>query len=193
VAWPESLDGQVEYIRRNWADRLGDFLRRLLLAMDTLREEEVAIWLRFHPPGPLPAAVASLEPAALIPSYTGQEPDAERFSEDEAWMAATVLVAKSTYVWLDPLSRAYRRPITRLDEVPDEELATLARRGFTALWLIGVWERSRASARIKRLCGNPEAVASAYSLHDYSIAADLGGAAAYENLRDRARAVGIRL
>src|SRR5437867_997935 len=108
-------------------------------------------------------------------------------------MARTVLIAKNTFVWLDQLSRAYGRAITRLDQIPDEALATLARRGFDALWLIGLWERSRASQRIKRLCGNPEAVASAYSLHDYTIAADLGGAAAYEDLRDRARAHGIRL
>ena len=34
--------------------------------------------------------------------------------------------------------------------------------------------------------GNPDAVASAYSLDDYRIADDLGGEAAYANLRDRA-------
>ena len=33
--------------------------------------------------------------------------------------------------------------------------------------------------------GNPDAVASAYSLDDYRIADDLGGEAAYANLRDR--------
>src|SRR5438552_18107804 len=108
-------------------------------------------------------------------------------------MPRTVLLAKTVYVWLDQLSRAYGRAITRLDHIPDEELETLARRGFNALWLIGLWERSRASQRIKQLRGNPEAVASAYSLYDYIIAADLGGVAAYENLRDRAKAHGIRL
>ncbi len=41
--------------------------------------------------------------------------------------------------------------------------------------------------------GNPDAVASAYSLDDYRIADDLGGEAAYANLRDRAWARGIRL
>jgi hypothetical protein len=34
LASPDSLDGQLEYIRHHWADLLGDFLRRLLLAMD---------------------------------------------------------------------------------------------------------------------------------------------------------------
>jgi glycosidase len=190
---PDSLEGQLEYVRRHWADLLGDFLQRLLLAVDVLREEEVAIWMRFHPPGPRPGGAPPLEPAALVPSFAGQEPEAERFSPDEPWMARTVLIAKNTYVWLDQLSRAEGRAITRLDQIPDAELETLARRGFTALWLIGLWERSRASQRIKRLCGNPEAVASAYSLHDYDIAAELGGAAAYENLRDRAGARGLRL
>jgi glycosidase len=194
MASPDSLEGQLEYIRHHWADLLGDFLRRLLLAMDVLKEEQVAIWLQFHPPGPRPGAEPpQVEPAALIPSYAGQAAEAERFSQDTDWMSRTVLVAKSTYVWLHQLSRVYGRAITHLDQIPDEEFETLARRGFDALWLIGLWERSGASQRIKRLCGNPEAVASAYSLHDYAIAADLGGATAYENLRDRARAHGIRL
>ncbi len=81
----------------------------------------------------------------------------------------------------------------RLDQIPDEELDQLARRGFTGLWLIGLWERSQASAQIKQLCGNPEAIASAYSLADYTIADDLGGEEAYQNLRDRAWQRGIRL
>ena len=61
--------------------------------------------------------------------------------------AITVLVAKSTYVWLHQLSRVYGHAITRLDQIPDEEFDTLAKRGFNALWLIGLWERSRASQR----------------------------------------------
>jgi Alpha amylase, catalytic domain len=61
------------------------------------------------------------------------------------------------------------------------------------LWLIGLWQRSVASERIKRMRGNEDAVASAYSLDDYRIADDLGGEAALANLRDRASARGIRL
>jgi len=53
----------------------------------------------------------------------------ERFSEDKAWMPRAVLMAKSTYVWLDQLSKSYGRPIGRLDEIPDEELDRLARWG----------------------------------------------------------------
>jgi len=104
-----------------------------------------------------------------------------------------VLIAKSTYVWLDQLGKRYGRPIVTLADVPDAELDRLAAWGFTGLWLIGLWERSRASARIKQYMGNPEAVASAYSLSDYRIADDLGGDAAYHNLKERAWSRGIRL
>ena len=97
--------------------------------------------------------------------------------------ARLVLMAKNAYVWLDQLSRSTGGRSPTLDQVPDEELDRLARCGFTGLWLIGLWERSPASQRIKQLSGNPDAVASAYSLLDYQIAADLGGEAAVENLR----------
>ena len=108
-------------------------------------------------------------------------------------MPRLVLMAKSTYVWLDQLSRRYGRPIRTLDAIPDEELEILAGWGVSGLWLIGLWERSVASERIKRMRGNHDAVASAYSLDDYRIAEDIGGEAAYANLRDRAWARGIRL
>ena len=97
------------------------------------------------------------------------------------------------YVWLDQLSRRYGREIRTLDAIPDEELERLARRGITGLWLIGLWQRSRASETIKRWRGNTDAVASAYSLDDYRIADDLGGEDALADLRARAWRLGIRL
>ena len=100
-------------------------------------------------------------------------------------MPRLVLLAKSTYVWLDQLSRRYGREIRTLDAIPDEELDAIARRGITGLWLIGLWQRSRASERIKRWRGNADAVASAYSLDDYRIADDLGGEDALADLRTR--------
>ena len=99
-----------------------------------------------------------------------------------------VLMAKSTYVWLDQLSRRYGRDIRTLDAIPDEELDVMARRGITGLWLIGLWQRARASEKIKRWRGNQEAVASAYSLDDYRIADDLGGDAAHATSATRGRA-----
>ncbi len=108
-------------------------------------------------------------------------------------MPNVVLMAKSTYVWLEQLSKKYGRHIHRLEHIPDEELRLLADRGITGLWLIGLWERSIASRTIKRLRGHGDAVASAYSLKDYHIAEDLGGDSGYTSLRDRAARFGLRL
>ena len=198
LAAPESLSAQLEFMRGRWGIILGQYLYRVLGGLDFIREEDKAI---FTGPGPsmIPifgpeAQRASLElfgPAGV--SAYGLEPEPERFSPDLDWMPRLVLIAKNSYVWLDQLSKKYRRAITRLDQIPDEELDQLRRMGFTGLWLIGLWERSKASQRIKQMMGNPEAVASAYSLMDYSIAGDLGGDAALETLRDRARRRGIRL
>jgi glycosidase len=181
---PHSLTGQLEYIREKWGVVLGRYLYRLLGGLDLVREEQK---LHFMGPGP----TRPLE--FRVGVEAGAETEAERYSPDRAWMPRVVLLAKSSYVWLDQLSKKYRRPITRLDQVPDEELDTMARWGFTALWLIGVWERSKASRRIKQLCGNPEAAASAYAVYDYVVAADLGGEEAFENLRARAAQRGIRM
>jgi len=47
--------------------------------------------------------------------------------------------------------------------------------------------------KIKELCGNPDAAASAYSLFDYEISPELGGWEALDALRERCRRYGIRL
>lgn len=181
LAMPHSLTGQLEYIRSRWSTVLGKYLYRLLSSLDLIKEEEKII---FGVGGPGPARVIE---------FTGLEVEPERFSPDKYWMPNLVLIAKNSYVWLDQLTKKYKRPITRLDEIPDEELDALGRWGFTGLWLIGLWERSTASKKIKQLRGNLDAVASAYSLFSYDIAADLGGEEAYRTLRDRAWKRGIRL
>ncbi len=215
LASPDSLMGQLAYIRENWVEQLGTELKRLLLATDVLNEEEIAIWMRFHPGvGGVRGRFGAQGGAWGAEGFEGDEfvgfgPDGrarsgasteppplneyEAFSPDQAWMPTVVLVAKSTYVWLEQLSQKYGRHIFRLDQIPDEELEILARRGINGLWLIGLWERSVASQTIKRLRGQHDAVASAYSLKDYRIAEDLGGNPAYEVLRDRAAKAGIRL
>ena len=91
------------------------------------------------------------------------------------------------------LSKKYKTEIKTLDKIPNEELDELARRNINALWMIGLWERSSASKKIKHIMGNIDAVASAYSLYDYQIAYDIGGEDAYNNLNKRAKERGIRL
>jgi glycosidase len=186
---PDSLEGQLAFILERWGPLrweasqwgplLGQYVYRLLSGQDLLKEERK---LPFLGPGPIP-----------VTEFAGLEAEPEAFSPEGDWMPSLVLIAKNIYVWLDQLARIYQRPINRLDQIPDEELDRLARWGVTGLWLIGVWERSSASQRVKQLTGNPDAVASAYSLYDYTIAGDLGGEAAYQNLKARAWQRGIRM
>jgi len=187
---PSSFSAQLEYVRINWQALLPpELLEEILTAFDLAKEEE-----RMRGGGPGPPEVLRFGAGVMgAGALAGDYPEPERFSADLGWMPNVVLLAKMTYVWLDQLSAKYRRSITRLDQVPDEELDILAGWGFTGLWLIGVWERSPASHAIKKLSGNTDAIASAYSLHDYVIAADLGGQQALENLRQRALSRGIRL
>ena len=207
---PSSLSDQLALIRKLWRPLLGDSLDRLLMTGgEILREEELAIWMMFNPDAARARSAAeeaarrrreqgtqqwpSIISESQVPTFGDPANEYEKFSPDTAWMPNTVLIAKSTYVWLAQLSKQYSRHIYRLDQIPDEELQTLADRGINSLWLIGVWERSRASKTIKQLCGNQDAVASAYSLFDYKIAEDLGGESAYINLRDRCYHKGLRL
>lgn len=182
LEFPDSLNGQLDYIRTHWSVLIGEILQRLLSSMDLITEEEM---MRFGP-GPGPAEVTDFNAWGL-----GEAP--EQFSEDSDWMPRLVLLAKNAYVWLDQLSRQYQRKISRLDQIPDGELDRLAYQGITGLWLIGLWQRGNASRRIKQMMGDPDAIASAYSLDDYQIAEELGGSEAIDNLRQRALRRGIRL
>ncbi|MDR0465707.1 MAG: alpha-amylase [Treponema sp.] len=178
LAFPDSLLDQLEYMRKHWGLLISKFMSRLLMSLDVISEESKP---GFFGPGP-----------SEVMTFAGLD-EYERFSPDQDWMPRTVLIAKSTLVWLFQMSQRYGRDITRLDQIPDEELDELARRGFTGLWLIGTWERSHASKTIKQWTGNPEAAASAYSLYDYDVAGELGGWGALTSLRERCMRRGIRL
>jgi len=186
-ACPTSLRDQVNYIRRHWAHFLPeDLLERLQLALDVLEEEQT---LRGMGAGPSEVLRFDRETHRKYLGYA----ETAAFSEDADWMSNIILMAKTVYVWLFQLSRKYQRDIRLLSDIPDEELDRLAAWGITGLWLIGLWERSSASARIKQIMGNPEAASSAYSLYDYVIAHDLGGEEAFQQLKQRAWQRGIRL
>ncbi len=187
---PTSLAGQLEYIRTHWTAILPpELLSEILLAFAIVQEEERKLG---GGPGK-PQVLEFRKGSDRIGTEVHDYPEYERFSPDACWMSNVVMIAKMVYVWLDQLSRIYGRNIFRLDQIPDEELDRLSRWGFSSIWLIGVWERSSSSQEIKQLCGNPEAVSSAYSLFDYTIAADLGGQDAFHNLQERAWRRGIRL
>ncbi|MHA2293043.1 MAG: alpha-amylase family glycosyl hydrolase [Candidatus Hodarchaeales archaeon] len=173
---PHSIKGQLEYIIEKWQSYIEPFQYRLLLALDFINEEEK---LRFLGPG-----------KAQVYEYDFLD---ENYTPDRDWMPNVVMIAKNVYVWLDQLSKKYKKKITQLDSIPNEELDQLVGWGFNSLWLIGLWERSQASKTIKQWCGNPEADASAYSLYDYVIAQDLGGNEALNMLKAQALERGIRI
>ncbi|HTR81065.1 MAG TPA: alpha-amylase family glycosyl hydrolase [Bacteroidota bacterium] len=189
LANPESLEAQLKFIKARWGMLLSQkFLDRILGSMDLLQEENKTAF-----GGPGMPAVPDYKGGGGAGSFSYGSFEGERFTTDLDWMPRVVLLAKNTYVWLDQLSKKYRRQIARLDQIPDEELDQLARWNFSGLWLIGLWERSNASRKIKQWTGNPEAVPSAYSLFEYEIARDLGGEDAFQDLNRRAWHRGIRL
>ena len=184
--FPNSLSDQLRFILREWSFILPEDIKLLLQSgLDFIAQEEKDHGTFNGGGGPAPVME--------VPDYSGLSNEYEAFSADTNWMPRVVMIAKCTLVWLDQLSKWYHREIKTLDQIPDHELDLLAERGFTALWLIGLWERSSASKEIKILCGNPDADASAYSLKDYEIAASIGGWPALENLRKRCQQRGIRL
>ncbi|MBA4384434.1 MAG: alpha-amylase [Anaerolinea sp.] len=187
---PDSIPGQLEYIRARWGFLLGDLINfQLLNNIDLIQEEEKPGFTR-----PGPAAVLTYDSITMSASSTsGFDREAKAFSLDREWMPGLVLIAKNIFVWLEQLSRKYQQSITTLDRIPDSELMNLQAHGINGLWLIGLWQRSPASARIKQLTGNPDAVSSAYSLYTYKIAEELGGDNAYEILKQKAENFGIRL
>jgi len=201
---PDNIEAQLDYIRDKYGILLSDeLLKKILSSKDLIREDYKFEGFGGGTPTIAPKYKGGMSDAdylrlgksgyryALDSLKDYDEP--EKFTKDTDWMPKVVIIAKNSYVWLDQLSKKYQRYIHTLDQIPDEELDQLVRWNFNGLWLIGIWERSSASKRIKHIMGNIDAVSSAYSLYDYQIANDLGGEYAYNNLNERARARGIRL
>jgi 4-alpha-glucanotransferase len=193
-AHPDDLMAQVAFVLEHWQAVLpADIAVSLQRAQDVHREHTT---FRGGPGfGPPPVEVADFGHGGPPPGPEGLAADDEevRFSRDHAWMQRLVMMAKHTHVWLDQLSRRFHKEIRTLDAIPDDALADLAEAGVNGLWLIGVWERSEASRTIKHRMGNPEALASAYSVWDYVVADALGGEPALEALKARAARYGIRI
>jgi glycosidase len=199
---PYNLEEQLLFIRNEWGLVLDDLLLSKLLKGSDLIREDYKLFVKHGggEKGTPPVPDYKGEMAKQKASYQKKDDDdtislaeAERFTDDTDWMPKVVMIAKNIYVWMHQLSTKYGSEIKTLDQIPDEELDQLAEWNFTALWLIGIWERSSASKKIKQLTGNPEAAASAYSLYDYIIAGELGGEDAFNNLKHRAGIRGIKM
>lgn len=190
---PYNLEEQLNFIRLNWGIILDENLLSRLLKGSDLIKEDYKLFIKHGggekatPPVPDYKSILKKDDDHLLGVQH------EKFTEDIHWMPEVVMIAKNVFVWMHQLSDKYKYEINRLDQIPDAELDQLAEWNFTALWLIGIWERSNASRKIKQLTGNPEAAASAYSLFDYVVANELGGEDAFNDLKHRAGLRGIRL
>ena len=205
---PDDILKQLDFIRDEWGFIIDEKFRRRLLSGSDLIKEDYKLFVK-HGGGekgtpPVPDYDKELLRLREIQKKKDSGQDLseqeklyyieyEKFTEDTGWIPEIVMIAKNVFVWMHQLSEKYQREIKKLDQIPDEELDRLARWNYNALWLIGIWERSPASKKIKQYTGNPEAAASAYSLYDYVIANELGGESAFQNLKDRAWLRGIRL
>lgn len=206
---PDSLENQLDYILKFWGIYISGKLGEKILTGKDLILEDAKLYIghwggeKATPPVPVyefdkdyfQRLKEKLEAGGLLSDEERNYyyVETEQFTQDIEWMPKVVMLAKNAFVWLHQLSLKYQREITKLDQIPDEELDNLQRWSFTSLWLIGLWERSNASKKIKQYMGNPEAAASAYSLFDYVIANDLGGESAFLNLKHRAWQRGIRI
>ncbi len=112
----------------------------------------------------------------------------------------------NTRVWLTELSTKLGRAAT-LDDIPDAELARLAKLGFDWLWFLSVWQTGEAGKRVSRthpewrkefqhtlvdLCED-DIPGSGFAIAGYTVPKSLGGEAALARLRQRMRKHGMRL
>ena len=112
----------------------------------------------------------------------------------------------NTRCWLRELSAIAGRALT-LAEIPDSEIEGWRARGFTHVWLMGVWRsgpQSRAAAlrdaKTNRSFAatlpdlrDDDVTGSPYAISAYAVADELGGDAALEIFRQRLNAAGLAL
>jgi len=131
---------------------------------------------------------------------------AARSGRPDPWPAHPALYELNTWTWLRRLGMDAGHPVT-LGNVPDEELERIADRGFDAVWLMGVWLRSRWSRRRARGDAGLQArcrellpdgherdlVGSPYAVAAYRVDPALGGDGELAALRQRLAGRGLRL
>ncbi len=122
------------------------------------------------------------------------------------WPAHPTVYEINTWTWLRELGHQQGQPVT-LGTVPGEELDRIAGYGFDAVWLMGVWQRSRWSRRRARSHPDLKArftevlpdyhdqdvVGSPYAVAAYRTDPALGGDGELQVLRRRLARHGIRL
>jgi hypothetical protein len=122
------------------------------------------------------------------------------------WPARPIIYEINTWVWLNDLSRQYKRVIS-LGTVPAEQWDAITALGVDAVWLMGVWERSPEGIRIANENANLQAdfrralpdytpadnVGSGYCVHSYVIDQHFGGPEGLATARQMLAQRGLRL
>jgi glycosidase len=122
------------------------------------------------------------------------------------WPKYPLLYEINTRVWLNELSAKAGERIT-LDKVPSEEIDKIARHGFQAIWLMGVWTTNDDPIQMARTLPElqPEyrhalpdlttedIIGSPYAISTYQVSPLLGGPAALARFRERIGRHGMRL
>jgi len=117
-----------------------------------------------------------------------------------------VIYEINTGIWLNELSRKYRKKIS-LANIPVKEFDELANLGFNAIWLMGVWKRSPAGITIARQHAgimkdllealpdlkDEDIAGSPYCIRDYQVDARFGGSKGLAKARKELAKRGIRL
>jgi glycosidase len=123
-----------------------------------------------------------------------------------SWPSQPVVYEINTWPWIREIGRAAGQPVT-LGTVPSEAWDDLARLGFDAVWLMGVWERSPAGLQIALASAenrvdfhralpdfsDADAVGSPYCVRGYVADEALGGRAGLAAARLELAQRGIRL
>lgn len=174
----DSLDAQLEALLVAFSDVLSEAERRLF-------------WQVLHYERTV-RAFGGLGPGEPRYGHALATGGALNRSHDREWMQSLVIVAKIVPVWLADIRRRYGIEAWRLDQVPEAELELLKSFGINGIWLVGLWQRSAASARIKSLAGGKN-YASAYSVFDYRVADEWGGEEALARFHEICARHGIRL
>jgi len=121
-------------------------------------------------------------------------------------MPQPLLFQINTRCWLRAWSSLLKRPVT-LANVPEVEIATWKQRGFTHIWLMGVWatgpktrDVARAQANLRALSteafglGHEEKIVSSpFAVADYTVAEPLGGADGLQRFRAQLQPHGLSL
>jgi hypothetical protein len=121
-------------------------------------------------------------------------------------MPHPLLLEINTRCWLRGWSDQLGQPVT-LAHAPEKEIASWQARGFTHIWLMGVWatgpktrDLARAqpnllalSAQAFGMRGEEMLVSSPYAVADFTVAESLGGPAALRQFRAKLRRHGLAL